>query len=89
MYSKQLTYWLAALSFCVCSPLQAAKMRDSQRILLPSCDVIITANEFQTTEKGTTYSGDVRILIGFANLRVNKITLIKKPDGHCELVSEK
>jgi len=67
--------------------LLAQKHVDVQRLSLPSCDVSISADDSTISSKGITYSGNVKVLIGFANLRVDRVTLVKKKNGECELVS--
>ena len=66
---------------------QAQQSMAYQKISLPSCDVSISADETLITSKGITYMGNVKVLIGFANLRIDRITLVKKKNGKCELVS--
>ncbi len=78
---------IAVLLLSVSSNLQAQKQNDSQRITLQSCDVSISADESTVTSKGITYTGNVKVLIGFANLKIDRITLIKNKNGKCELVS--
>jgi len=58
----------------------------NSKIALPSCEVSIIADEYSVNHKGITYSGNVKVLIGFANLRIDKVTLVKKKDGKCELI---
>ncbi|MET1253740.1 hypothetical protein [Aliikangiella maris] len=68
--------------------LLAAQIDNESTIMLPSCDIVVTADEIYTHENGITYSGNVKVLIGFAHLKIDKVTLIKKENGQCALVPE-
>ena len=78
----------AILFFSNSSNLQAQQNTVSGRFILASCDVNITADESTVTSKGIMYTGNVTVLVGFANLKIDKVTLVKKKNGKCELVSE-
>lgn len=80
---------LPALFMLVCAFfVSSAEYNNNSTIALPSCDVTITADEIYTHENGITFSGNVKVLIGFANLRIEKVTLVKRKDGRCELIPE-
>lgn len=78
----------AILLFSNSSNLLAQQNIVAGRFILASCDVSITADESTVTSKGITYTGNVKVLVGFANLKLDKITLVKKKNGKCELVSD-
>lgn len=90
LFSKTRYLSFLVIIFSLVTPFTASagKYGKYQRIELSSCEINISADRTYPNKNGITYSGNVKVLIGFANLRVDKVTLVKKKDGSCELVSD-
>ena len=88
MSNWAISFLLLLVYFGDTGPVAAANSQTSNRFILPSCDVSITADKTLPHKQGVTYIGNVKVLVGFANLRLDKATLIKNKDGRCELVTE-
>lgn len=89
MLIKLLLKVLLITSFGIGSIAYAAESSNSPSIELRHCDVRIVADEITKHKGGTTYAGNVKILIGVANLRLSKVTLVKAKNGSCRLVAAK
>lgn len=85
----RLTKLLILVLSSVGSTSHAAQSTPFPTIELRSCDVLITADQVSKNKEGVTYSGNVKVLIGLANLRLSKVTLIKNKNGSCRLVTTK
>ncbi|MGX5174178.1 hypothetical protein ACUR5C_09170 [Aliikangiella sp. IMCC44653] len=68
--------------------LSAAEITQRHSLSLPSCNVTITADQATNSSQGKIFEGNVKVLIGFANLRAHKVILIKQDNGRCLLLSE-
>lgn len=85
---KILSYVIPFASMLLASPPHAAKLKPTHKLYLDTCNVNITADSVRTNDNVTTYSGNVKILVGFASLKSNKVTVIKKPNGSCEVITD-
>ncbi|TQV84455.1 hypothetical protein [Aliikangiella coralliicola] len=88
MFYRKLNSLLPLLLLAGTPAVEAAKYGKFQKIDLPSCHVNIKADRSHESDSGTVYTGNVRVLIGFASLRTDRVTLVKKKNGKCELISE-
>jgi len=87
MFNQGLKICLVLLCVYSLGKIDTALSAESNRMQLPSCNVTVTADRAFKKDGAITYSGNVRILVGFAQLRLEKVTLVKKANGQCELVA--
>lgn len=85
---KSLSYVIPFTCIFLVSGSHAAKIKTAHKFHLDTCSVNITADNKQTKRNRTTYSGNVEVLVGFATLKSDKVTVIRKPNGACEVISE-
>ncbi len=90
MINQLISYVLVVSGALILPNVQATKtVKPSPKsISLDTCSVNITADNQQHIQNKTIYSGNVTALVGFASLKSNKMTLIRKADGSCELITE-
>ena len=69
------------------SYLSAGQSEHSPSIFLKSCKIDIRADKVYSRSGYTDYSGNVQFLYGLANVRTDRVTLIKNKDGSCKLVA--
>jgi len=86
--NKILSYVIPFVSIFLVSGAQAAKIKPAHKIHLDTCSVNITADTIHTHQNKTTYSGNVTVLVGFASLKSSKVTVIRNPNGSCDVISE-
>lgn len=85
--TKIFSYVIPFASVLLASSPNAAKIKPTHKLYLDTCNVNITADSVQTNDNVTTYSGNVKILVGFASLRSTKVTVKKNPNGSCEIIT--
>ncbi len=76
--------FLASLSF---NSVLAGQSEHSPAIFLKSCKIDIRADKVYNRSGYTDYYGNVQFLYGLANVRTDRVTLIKNKDGSCKLVA--
>lgn len=76
------------LLFCLSlNSLLSAQSEHSPSIFLKSCKIDIRADKVYNRSGYTDYYGNVQFLYGLANVRTDRVTLIKNKDGSCKLVA--
>jgi hypothetical protein len=65
----------------------AGQSEHSPSIFLKSCKIDIRADKVYNHSGYTDYFGNVQFLYGLANVRTDRVTLIKNKDGSCMLVA--
>ncbi len=87
-FVSKLSFVVVTAFLFVSNHAEAAKQKTGHRIQLDSCNVEVTADSIQIQNNKTNYSGNVKVLVGFASLKSDKVTVVKKPNGACEVISE-
>ena len=87
-FVSKLSFVVVAAFLFASNNAEAAKSKSGHKIQLDSCNVEVTADSIEIQHNKTTYSGNVKILVGFASLKSDKVTVVKKPNGACEVISE-
>ena len=75
---------LFSLSF---NSVLAGQSEHSPSIFLKSCKIDIRADKVYDRSGYTDYYGNVQFLYGLANVRTDRVTLIKNKDDSCKLVA--
>ncbi len=86
---KQYLKLIIGTILLVCSSFHAAagQSEHSPSIFLKSCKIDIRADKVYNRSNSIDYYGNVQFLYGLANVRTDRVTLIKNKDGSCKLVA--
>lgn len=81
------TCLLAACLFLPVLSVSASPDRPSSVISLKSCKLNIRADQISYYNRSIRYSGNVQFLYGLANVKMDKVILVKMEDGSCQLIA--
>jgi hypothetical protein len=81
------SYLLPTTLFLVSSFVIAGQGNHSPAIFLKSCKIDIRADKVFNRSGSIDYYGNVQFLYGLANVKTDRVTLIKYKDGSCKLVA--
>ena len=70
------------------STLMTAQNEGHSFIALKSCEIEISADQVFYHQDSISYSGNVQFLYGLANVKADRVVLIKKKDGTCHIIAK-